>query len=187
MLVAAAYGLTEPRVLGPAWLDKDRFDIVAKSPAGVPDSELNPMLQRLLKDRFKLSSHLEKKRLSVYYLNVAKGGAKMPKYPARDSGPDRPAPDYPGAVMRGTFTMPQLADLMSRILERAVIDKTGLTERYSVYLTYAPLTANVGESAFGLADFFKSVQDQLGLKLQPSKDDVDVVIVDHVERMPTEN
>jgi uncharacterized protein (TIGR03435 family) len=119
-----------PRVIGPDWLDKNRFDILAKSPHGVPDSELKPMLQTLLQDRFKLTSHRETIEMPVYYLRVARGGVKMPVYPARDPGPDRPADDpsvrgFP--MMRGTFTASTLADVMARVVNRPGLDRTGLT------------------------------------------------------------
>jgi uncharacterized protein (TIGR03435 family) len=191
-LVALAYGMTEPRVIGPDWLDKNRFDIVAKSPEGVPDSEVKPMVQTLLKDRFKLEAHLETRDMPVYYLTVAKGGVKMPLYPAPDGAPDHPGDDpnvrgFP--MMRGALPMSQLAEGMSHVVNRPVIDKTGLTERYSFFLSYAPLspqtTGNIPE--FGPPDFFTAVQKQLGLKLEPAKESIDVVVVDHMEQLPTEN
>jgi uncharacterized protein (TIGR03435 family) len=191
MVLAAAYGMSEPRVLGPDWLDRDHFDIIAKSPAGVPDTQVKPMLQTLLKDRFKLTAHLETREVSVYYLGIAKDGVKMPVYPARDQGPDRPGldPNFRGFPMvRGTFTASKLADTMARIVNRPVVDRTGLTERYSLFLSYAPLTPQTAEPPdFGPPDFFTAIQKQLGLKLQPGKESVEVVVIDRIERAPTEN
>lgn len=62
MILRAAYGLTALQINGPDWLDSDRFDLEAKSPPGVPDSELMPMLQSLLKERFQLTAHRETKK-----------------------------------------------------------------------------------------------------------------------------
>lgn len=191
MLLAAAYGVTEPRIVGPEWLGKSRFDVIAKSPEGVPDSDLKPMLQSLLKERFKLMAHRELKEMPVYFLGVAKGGVKMPKYPAPDGAPN----DFTGSkylgfpMMRGTATTSQLAQNMSRVLDRHVVDKTGLTDRYSYFLSFAPLTpqANRNVPEFRPPDIFTAVQEQLGLKLQAGRDKVEVVVVDHIERMPTEN
>src|SRR5258708_9650989 len=140
--------MSQPRVTGPDWLDKYRFDIVAKSPPSVPDSQLRPMLQALLKDRFKLTANLEMREMPVYYLSVAKDGVKMPVYPAHDQGPAHPVDDpnvrgFP--MLRGTFTTAQLADTMARIVNRPVIDRTGLTERYDLFLSYAPLSPQGGE------------------------------------------
>jgi uncharacterized protein (TIGR03435 family) len=114
-VLAAAYGMSLARVIGPGWLDKDRFDTIAKSPPGVPDTQLQPMLQTLLKERFKLTAHLETRELPVYYLVIAKDGVKMPVYPAQDHGPAHPE-------------------------NRPVIDRTGSTERYNVPLSFAPLS-----------------------------------------------
>jgi uncharacterized protein (TIGR03435 family) len=187
-MVAVAYGMTEPRVIGPEWLDKDHFDIAGRAPKDVPDSELRPMLQALLKDRFQLATHSETREMPVYDLVVAKGGVKMPVYPA----PERPLDDPPVRgfpMMRGTITTAQLADQMTFFVNRPVIDKTGLTERYNLFLAFAPLSPQTGDSApeFGAPDLFTALQKQAGLKLEPGKDNLEVVVVDHMERMPTEN
>jgi len=184
-VVAAAYGMSESRVIGPGWLDNLRFDIVAKAPAGVPDTQSEPMLQTLLKDRFKLMAHLEPRELPVCYLAIVKDGVKMPVYPAHDSGPDHSGA---GPVLRGTLTAGQFAEKIARIVNRPVIDKTGLTERYNIFLSYAPLSPQGGETPeFGLPDFFTALQKQLGLKLQPGKASLEVIVVDHMDQMPTEN
>jgi len=191
-LVATAYGITEPRVIGPSWLEKDRFDIAGKSPQGVPDSELKPMLQALLKDRFQLVAHVETREMPVYYLMVAKGGVKMAVYPAAGGGPKNPAndPNMRGFPMtRGTATTAQLADTMAFLVNRPVIDKTGLTERYNYFLSFAPLSPQTGDGVpqFGPPDIFTAVQKQMGLKFEPGKDQVEVVVVNHMEQIPTEN
>jgi uncharacterized protein (TIGR03435 family) len=190
-VLAAAYGMSQPRVIGPDWLDKDRFDIIAKSPPGVPDSQLKPMLQTLLKGRFNLSAHAEMREMSVYYLSIAKDGVRMPVYPAHDQGPSHPGDDpnvrgFP--MLRGIFTTARLADVMARIVNRPVIDRTGLTATYSLFLSYAPLSPPDGATPeLGPPDFFTAIQKQLGLKLQSGKDGVEVVVVDHIEQTPTDN
>src|SRR5262245_37716234 len=73
-LLAVAYGITQPQVIGPDWLEKNRFDIAGKSPDGVPDSELPAMLQALLKERFKLAAHFETRVTPVYHLVVGPTG-----------------------------------------------------------------------------------------------------------------
>jgi len=190
MLLAAAYGMTEPRVIGPVWLNDNRFDIVAKSPQGVPDSALRPMLQTLLQDRFKLRAHLAVQEMPVFFLEVGKTGVKMPLYPAHDSGPDRPSDRYRGAaMMRGTGTPSQLAQRTSSILNRPVLDRTGLTDRYNYFLVFAPFLPRTGdhEPELDQPDIFAAVQEQLGLKLRPGRDKIEVVVVDHIEPTPTDN
>jgi uncharacterized protein (TIGR03435 family) len=190
MVVAAAWGMTEPRILGPGWLNSSRFDIMAKSPQGVPDSALQPMLQNLLKDRFKLAAHLARQEMPVYFLEIAKGGVKMPLYPAHDGGPGGPGDKYRGANMiRGAGAISQIAQIMSGILGRPVLDRTGLRERYAWFLTFVPLSPQPGDQGIEIAqpDIFTAVQEQLGLKLTAGRDNVEIVVVDHIERIPTEN
>ena len=190
-LLSAGYGISQPRVVGPEWLDKVRFDVIAKSPSGVPDTQLEPMLQTLLKDRFKLAAHPEMRAMSVYYLNLARDGVKMPLYPTPDRAHAHPADDphvrgFP--MLRGTFTADQLADTIAGMLNRPVIDRTGLQERYSVFLSYAPLSPQGGDAPeFGPPDIFTAVEKQLGLRLQAGKESVEVVVVDHMEQAPTDN
>jgi uncharacterized protein (TIGR03435 family) len=187
-MVSVAYGMTLPRVIGPEWLDRDHFDIAGRSPEGVPDSELRPMLQALLKDRFHLTVHSETKEMPVYDLVVAKGGVKMAVYPALERPlDDPPVRGFP--MMRGTATTAELADMMTFFVNRPVINKTGPTERYNYFLAFAPLSPQTGDSApeFGAPDFFTALQKQAGLKLDSDKASLDVVVVDHMEQMPTEN
>ena len=191
MMLAVAYGVTEPRIVGPGWLDNYRFDIAGRSPKDVPDSELKTMLRTLLEERFKLKSHMEKRLMPVYHLSVAKGGVKMPLYPASDSGPERPweKAEYRGPMVRGAVTTGELADMLARLVERPVINKTGLPEKYSLFLSFAPLSPQTSDRVVehGPPELFKALQDQLGLKLQSSKDDVELVVIDQMERVPTAN
>jgi uncharacterized protein (TIGR03435 family) len=191
-VLAAAYGLSEPRVVGPDWLDKNRFDIVAKSPKDVPDSDVKPMLQALLKERFKLAVHMETREMSVYNLVVAKGGVKMPVYPARDWAPVRPNDDrnirgFP--MVRAALPTSQFVDMLATIVNRPVLDKTGLTRRYSIFLSYAQITPQADDKVqeFGPPDIFLAIQEQLGLKLERGKDHLEVVVIDHIEPIPSEN
>jgi uncharacterized protein (TIGR03435 family) len=185
-MVAVAYGVTEPRVVGPAWLDEEHFDLAGKAPEGVADTQFPPMLEQLLKDRFGLATHMETKNMSVYHLIVAPGGVKMAVYPAV---PKDPIQNVHGGIpmMRGTDTVAQLAATFARTLDTPVIDKTGLTDRYNYILMYAPLGPGESSPDSPAPDLFTAVQQQLGLKLQAAKDDVGVVIVDQMSRVPTEN
>jgi uncharacterized protein (TIGR03435 family) len=149
-LITAAYGMTEPRVIGPDWLDQDHFDVAGRSPEGVPDSELRPMLRALLKDRFHLAVHSETREMPVYDLVVAKGGVRMALYPAPERPLDNPAiRGFP--MMRGTATTAQLADTMASFVNRPVINKTGLSKRYNYFAAFAPLSPQTGESYRNLA------------------------------------
>jgi uncharacterized protein (TIGR03435 family) len=70
-VIGNAYGLSDPLIAGPDWLDKAYFDIAGKAPEGVPDTEIKPMLQSLLQERFHLAIHQETRYTSAYDLVIA--------------------------------------------------------------------------------------------------------------------
>jgi uncharacterized protein (TIGR03435 family) len=185
MLLQAAYDLTGPRIIGPGWLDEDRYDVEAKSPEGVPDSEMMPMLQALLKDRFRVSVHRETRGMPVYEMVVAKDGLKIS--PFDPTHPPASPRNVGGAVIMGAGTMPQLAKMMSSSAGRPVVDKTGLEGRYGYVLMFTPLSAQSETPSDSAPDFFAAVERQLGLKLEPKRDPIEVLVIDHAERVPTEN
>jgi uncharacterized protein (TIGR03435 family) len=193
MLLRAAYDLSEPRITGPDWLDSDRYDLAAKSPQGVPDSELMPMLQALLKDRFHLVVHREMKEMSVFDMVVAKSGLKMPVFdpahPAPPRGPAGGSMDFTAISSNGIATMSQLALQLTGSAGRPVLDKTGVEGRYGYFLMYTPIAAQSanGVVGSGAPDFFTAVEQQLGLRLEPKKESVEILVVDHADRVPTEN
>src|SRR5206468_583620 len=143
--IAAAYNLTVRAISGgPAWIDSDRYDILAKPPGEVRPNldEQMSMLRRLLADRFKLTFHREEKTFSIYALTIAKSGSKMRK---GTESPDGPQPlifvlSPQGATLPGRdATMAELASVLQRAaLDRPVIDKTGLSGRYDFDLEWAP-------------------------------------------------
>jgi uncharacterized protein (TIGR03435 family) len=188
MILQTAYGLGALQIGGPGWLDSDRFDLEAKSPQGVPESDMMPMLQSLLRERFKLMAHRESKEMPVYDLIVAKDGLKIPLFdPAHI--PATPPRNGAASMIIGPMTMSQLASQMTPAAGRPVLDRTGLDGRYFCALTFSPLSAEETASTAdsGPLDLFVAVQRQLGLKLEPAKEPLEVLMVDHAERVPTEN
>jgi uncharacterized protein (TIGR03435 family) len=191
-MIEAAYTMTPSRVIGPEWLDTNRFDIAGRAPAGVPDDQFAPMFQALLKERFHLATHAEMREMSVYYLRVAKGGVKMTTGNMPDPGPKNfdHNPEMRGfPMMRGTETTAQIADMLSGALDRPIIDRTGLSARYNFFLSWAPVTAQPETtiSETRPPDIFTAIQRQMGLRLEAGKDKVEVIVVDHMDQMPTEN
>jgi len=187
-ILSRACELTEPQVIGPEWLDKVRFDIVARAPAGAPDSAMAPMLRALLEERFKLAAHLETRTVPVYHLTVAPGGVKMPLYPAHSPVANDPAVRG-SATMGGASTPARIAKHLSFILDKPVIDKTGLTDGYSYFAFFTPVSSHPGAdvSEFRAPDIFTAIQKQLGLKLDSARDAVSLLIVDRIEKSPSEN
>ena len=175
-LIGNAYGVTERQIAGPAWIADDLFNIHARLPQGAGRSDVPAMLRRMLADRFKLVVESGKKDMTVYALVIAKGGHKMRPVTGSDSG-------YGGGVRRidgrGT-TMATLAQLLSsRVTDRPVVDATGLDGKFAFTLEWA--AEPDGPS------IYTSVQEQLGLKLEPRRMPTEVITVTRAERIPTEN
>lgn len=199
--ICFAYGVHAKQVTGlPAWAETDKFDITAKPDIeGVPnDKQLKGMLQQLLADRFKLAFHHEKKELSVYALGVAKVGNKMTKSEGDPNG-------LPGLFFRGKLgdlgvrnaTMADFTGLMqSAVLDRPVVDQTGITGRWDFTLVWTPddsQFAGMGakippptDAANAPPNLYTAIQEQIGLKLEATKTAADVLVVDKVEK-PSDN
>ena len=216
-LILIAYNLQDYQLTGdPPWADSEHYDIQDKADGNPSVREMEgPMLQVLLKDRFKLSVHRETKQLRVYDLTVGKEGAKLQASkegscvlysgdsPPAASTPGEPRPNFCGLHMaydglnrtldgKG-ITMTALASTLSRTylssLGRNVIDATGLTGAYDVHLKWridspsAPAGPNISASSEETGpSIFTALQEQLGLKLKPTKGPVEVFVIDHTER-----
>jgi uncharacterized protein (TIGR03435 family) len=202
-LIKFAYDL-HPRQItkGPAWLESEKFDVTAKpDTAGVPNpAQLKMMVQKLLKERFELTFHNEKKELSVYAITVAKTGAKLTK---NESGGNLPGyGGGPRAFNVRNSTIEEFGHILqANILEQPVVDQTGLgTTRYDFILKWTPdpsqsqiggppppnappAAADPGDAP---PDIFAAFQQQLGLKLENTKAPVDVMVIDRLEK-PSEN
>ena len=195
LLIAAAYEVS-PRVIsgGPGWMESDHYDILAVTPGAVRPThdEQMAMLRNLLSDRFKLTIHLEEKKFSIYQLEVAKGGPKLrPSTAPLDDPAQLISTVYPERVVlpARNATMHDLTSLMQRaIIDRPVVDKTGLSGRYDFDLEWAPdETQFGGELAAAPADapsppLFTAMQQELGLKLEAKRGLADALVVDTVER-----
>jgi uncharacterized protein (TIGR03435 family) len=185
-IIRAAYGLQEYQYTGPAWLENERYDINAKPPAGKFDGDqMGAMFQHLLADRFKLAVHHESKQVSGYALIVARGGLKI--HPVEGEGWN-----FQSGKTRvvATHANPaQFAKFLAGALGRPVIDETGVKDSFTFTLEYSdPKSQEPQQTSAGdvLPSIFTILTDQLGLKLEPRKVPVDVLVVDHTER-PSEN
>jgi uncharacterized protein (TIGR03435 family) len=202
-LLYYAWGLvSEQQISGPGWLETELYDIVAKIPPGTTKKQFQVMLQNLLAERFKMRVHHETKEFPVYELVVGKGGPKLTESvegaPPVNKDGFPPLPEgRPGIVVRQDVTgrarmigheepISRLADMLGNPTDRVVLDKTGLTGKYDFTLAY-----NWKELASADDDpspnVFIAVQQQLGLKLVDKKAPFDVIVVDHAEKVPTEN
>jgi uncharacterized protein (TIGR03435 family) len=230
-LFMTAFEVRAYQVNGPAWLDTERYDIVAKVPAGTTKEQVNVMWQNLLTERFGVKLHHESKEFQVQELVVGKDGPKMkesaenPNEPAPPVGPPTfdkngglSSPGFVIMMMMGTSgpiaratskTQPisRLTAMLTTQVGRPVLDKTGLAGKYDFTLEFtpdlhvlqlpppppglegagpppAPLIERAGDPGPDLA---AAIQKQLGLRLVANKAKLDVVVIDKVEKVPTEN
>ena len=244
-LLMTAYDVKRYQVTGPAWMDSERYDIVAKVPAGATKEQVKVMWQNLLADRFGVVFHREQKEFSVDELVVAKGGPKLkptdvdpnapppgppagtPDGPPPPSAPPKldangfPQLDRPGLIVMispGSNGQPighmvakgrsiqELADFIGNEMNKPVVDKSGLTGRYDFSLEYTPdlagrglpplpaggpgAPAGVGGASTDAAEPGSNLStaiQSLGLRLNSTKDKLDVLVIEKAEKSPTEN
>lgn len=167
------------QIAGPDWLSSDRFDIVAKMPVNASDDQLALMLQKLLADRFQVVFHREPRTVAAYALVVAKGGPKLKAVDAQPGG-ILTSSGSGGSSLSGKMGVALLAGLLSNMVDRPVVDLTEIKGVYDVDQEWSDRTD-------GPPSLFTALEEKLGLHLSNRKTPVDVYIIDHVERAPSEN
>ena len=180
-LIRFAYSLKDYQVSGPVWLndDSESFDIAAKAPPDTSKEQMRTMLQTLLTERFRLAAHREHKMLSIYNLTVGKKGFKLK--PAI-SGEKSQTVSGGGTMVATNLTMAGFAYQLSRQLKYPVFDQTGIEGAFDFTLHYAP-----EESNSGAPSLFMAIQETMGLKLESGKGPVETLVIDHIDKTPTEN
>ncbi len=192
-LIAEAWTTTVDAVRGPSWLDDERIDIVAKTTSPqTPDATVRLMLQTLLKDRMKLVTHMEQRDESAWALSVWKGQPKLEpsEMPARPE--DASCELHTDAAGRHLacehLTMALFAHKLSPLapdyVDKQAVDQTGLAGAWKLKLDWVPRKQADTE---GGATLYMALQQQLGLQLENKKLPVQVLVVDSIERSPTEN
>lgn len=224
-IIVMAWRIQPYQISGaPPWIESTRYDISAKPDHNPKEGELPLMLQALLADRFQLKIHHETKELPIYALVVANKDGKLgpqlteskegsctpfdPTKPPPPPDPSKPPTLGCGGMMMGPdrltamgVPISQMAPVLSRMLGRTVVDKTGLTRKFDIKMQWTPdqaqlqLMAPPGGLLPGAPapqfdpngpSIFTALQEQLGLKLESQKGPVDLLVIDHVER-PSEN
>jgi uncharacterized protein (TIGR03435 family) len=182
-----AYGIgvdQDYALSGPAWLNSERFDIVAKASPDTPREQILSMLRALLGERFRLELHRESKMLRVYALVAAHGGPRL----KRASGVEGSFTFRSGHIFGQALSLSEFANRLSGPafkLGVPVVNSTGLAGTFDFTLDWSPDDIPV-DDATG-PSIFTAIQEQLGLKLEPSKSPVEVWVVDHAEKVPVEN
>ena len=215
-LIRWAYELFDFELVGgPEWLDVKRWEISAKAPAAVSRGAMRPLVQRMLADRFALKAHMETRELPIYELVLARSdgrlGAKI-KPAAGDCAPflngSRPMQESPkdsdglplcssgGSFSPNSLLTPRLNGqpiatglirTLQAALQRRVVDKTGLKGNYDIELSYVDET--LFQKGVGTEDgpsLRTALQEQLGMRLEPARGPVRVLVIDSVSE-PTTN
>jgi uncharacterized protein (TIGR03435 family) len=179
-----AYGMPA-QIVGPDWLDGVHIDIVAKAATPAGDKQLYLMLRTLLTERLGVKAHVEKREMPVYALTLAKGGPKFSE--STTEGPMVSGQDK-GVLSIQRVSMSELAADIARGFDRPVVDATGLNGRYDIRIDMAAVAAvNQADRMDAASAMMTALQEQMGLKLESRKDSIDVLVIDHAEKTPTEN
>jgi len=194
-----AYGVQAKQILGaPAWFDATTYDVDVQADVAEPTREQwKVVLQQMLSERLQLKVHPEQKVMPAYVLTVDKDGPKL-KPPMDEEGME----SFGVRIARGPHelvivrsirgSMGELASELQRVeMDRPVVDKTGLTGRFNFEMRatstkpfFAGETPDTSDDAPPI--LFTALREQLGLRLEPAKTEVDCLAVDRVER-PSEN
>ena len=196
-LISKAYGVDFDRVVGgPSWLEMDRFDITAKAPQGSKPDDLRPLLKALLEERFKLVVHEDTKPIPAYALTAGKHPALKKSDGSGDTGckSSQPAPGVAPVFSHAcsNMTMTAFAEALRNMPagffyldEQAVVDRTELKGGWDFNLKYTFRLGPLQQSE--TITIFDAMEKQLGLKLEPTKVPMQVIVVDAVNQKPTGN
>jgi uncharacterized protein (TIGR03435 family) len=184
-----AYNLKDYELSGPDWIKgpDERFEIVAHASGPASDDEMRVMLQALLVERLNIKLHRETRELPVYVLIPGKGPAKV-KAPGADG--DAGLSGGMTGVLFHKQPISRLTFMLSRRMDRPVLDKTGFKGIYDFTLDISGLNNFSGpppaeDSA--TPSIFTAVQSDLGLKLEARKEPIEVLVLDWVNKVPTDN
>jgi uncharacterized protein (TIGR03435 family) len=211
-LLKTAYDVRLYQISGPAWLDSEHYMIVAKVPEGATKEQVNLMWQNLLKDRFGVVVHHESRVFEADEMTLAKGASKLKETDLPDSpsqtiagtgsktGHDdllhRVSTPYLGLadsvggtrrIMGRAQPLGDVANWLSQMLGHPVIDKTGLTGKYDFNLDLDLNQPPAPGDGNGLYAVVSALEQGLGLKLVKSTVQLDLIVVDHAEKIPTDN
>ena len=199
-LISFAYNVQIKQIIGgPSWMDQDRYDVDARQDEDglASDKQLRTMARKLIEDRFQLKVHHDKRELPAFVLTVGKGGQKLTPTQIKGPLPGMGFRPMPGGIMLrvNNGTVDDLTDfLQSAVLDRPVVNHTDIEGRFDITVKFTPddsqfkghppkLPADADtDTAEAAPSLFEAIQQQLGLRLAAEKTDVDVIVIDHVEK-----
>jgi uncharacterized protein (TIGR03435 family) len=197
-LIRNAYHIPSERISGPGWLTEARFDIHAKLPLGATRSMVPEMLQCMLAERFKLALHPSERETAVYELRPSGSSLKI-KESASDDSKQIPCSGGPPPQHHvcHKVSMDDLAHMFSATAsylagasafgaDRPIVNATGLTGTYDFELDYGRTGGRDGGETGEVVSIFDGLR-QIGLELVAAKRPFDYLVIDHIERTPSEN
>ncbi len=183
---------------GPDWVATATWEVDAKNDSPDPDySKLSnterkalgdmrmQQVQSALMNRFQLKCHIAAKEMPIYELVVAKGGAKLKAVTAEESNKNSFSSSGRGLQMHATatgITTERIATLLGGEVDRLVVDKTGLTGSYDLTMDWVHDSPSASADTPAGPTVFTALEEQLGLKLEPAKGPVPVLVIDSVEK-----
>ena len=191
-LIRLSYDLFDYQLVGgPDWINTARFDVEAKAEAGLAEPDVLAMTRSLLEDRVHLKVHRETRELPIFLLTPSKDGPKLQQTVEGRPGPgglkpgmSRRSATGAGGEMSGSgISMAKLIEGLVSHVGRPISDRTNLAGTFDFVLKWSGVAAPAGSDAPSL---FTALEEQLGLKLEPSKGPVEVLVIDSVDK-PTEN
>jgi uncharacterized protein (TIGR03435 family) len=182
MIMTVAYTVTDRQISGgPDWVATEPFDINAKAARPGTIDELHVMLQHLLEDRFQLKLRRETREAAVWALVVDKGGSKLVEHDAQDLDHPPMGLNPRGGLSGKNLDMGYFAFILSRLLDRNVVNKTGLTAHYDLDLQYAR-DRGPGEAEAEGPTIFTALREQLGVRLEAARAPVEHVVIESAAR-----
>ena len=184
-LLRDAYQVKRYQINGAAWIETERFDVVAKLPEGASKQQIPAMLQSLLAERFGMKVHREMRQDRVYALIVAKNGARLA---ASADQSDRPPEleTHDGKMEFAFATLDSFANDLSNFLGMPVLDMTGLQGHFNITLDIDSGTPNTIPDTNFSSSILTAVQT-VGLKLESRIAPLEHIVVDSAEKIPSGN
>jgi uncharacterized protein (TIGR03435 family) len=182
-----AYDLKDYEISGPEWIKgpDERYEIVGRAAGAASESDLRKMLKALLIERLGMKVHRETRETAVYVLLPGKGPAKV-KEPAPEGA--HGISGAANAILFHKEPISRLTFMMSRRMDKPVLDMTGLPGIYDYTLDISGLGEFSGpKPPEGTPSIFTAIQNDLGLKLEARKHPLEILVIDAVHKVPTEN
>ena len=187
-LLALAYHIIPPRVIGPDWIASESIDVIAAKPPNTTEQGQRLMLQALLAERFHLVVHRDSYDITAYDLGIAKGGPKAKLANGYSKAVSISKMKGPARTINGTLSMEDLAFTLETPLETLVTDATGLPGMFEILLQWSPedaIAADLPEARF--PNLAMALEQQLGLKLNTHEIKIETLVVDSGSETPARN